>query len=100
MVEVTGADDDARSLLDLLPADSPLAWVRDDDGLIGWGEVARFDATGPDRFPAAEARWKDLVAGAVVRDVVGLPGPCPVAFGSLALVEPPREPVLLVPQPL
>ena len=99
-VEVTGADDDARSLLDLLPADSPLAWVRDDDGLIGWGEVARFDATGPDRFAAAEAWWKDLVAGAVVRDEVGLPGTGPVAFGSFAFDDTPGDSVLVVPQTL
>src|SRR5690625_3246308 len=99
-VELTGGDDDARSLLDLVPLESPLAWVRDDDGLIGWGEVARFDATGPVRFAAAEAWWKDLVAGAVVRDEVGLPGTGPVAFGSFGFDATPGDSVLVVPQPL
>ena len=34
-------------LLDLLPAEHPLAWVRGGDGLVGWGEAARLEVTGP-----------------------------------------------------
>jgi menaquinone-specific isochorismate synthase len=79
--------DDATDLLDLLPADAPLAWVRRGDGLVGWGEALRITVTGPDRFADAERAWHDLLAHAVVRDEVDLPGTGPVAFGSFAFDE-------------
>jgi menaquinone-specific isochorismate synthase len=79
--------DDATDLLDLLPADAPLAWVRRGDGLVGWGEALRITVTGPDRFADAERAWHDLLAHAVVRDEVALPGTGPVAFGSFAFDE-------------
>lgn len=79
--------DDATDLLDLLPADAPLAWVRRGDGLVGWGEALRITVTGPDRFADAEHAWHDVLAHAVVRDEVGLPGTGPVAFGSFAFDE-------------
>ena len=47
--------DDPGGLLDLFPDAHPLCWVRDGEGLVGWGEVARFTATGPERFAAADA---------------------------------------------
>ncbi|MGV8976871.1 MAG: isochorismate synthase [Cellulomonas sp.] len=85
-VACTGADD-ATALLDLLPADAPLAWVRRGDGLVGWGEALRITVTGPDRFADAERAWHEVLAHAVVRDEVGLPGTGPVAFGSFAFDE-------------
>ena len=69
-------------LLALLPDESPLAWIRHGEGLIGWGEVARVDTSGPDRFAAADDWWTDTVGRAAVRDEVGLPGSGLVAFGS------------------
>ena len=33
--------DDPGGLLDLFPDAHPLCWVRDGEGLVGWGEVAR-----------------------------------------------------------
>jgi len=69
-------------LLALLPDESPLAWIRHGEGLIGWGEVARVDTSGPDRFAAADDWWTDTVGRAVIRDEVGLPGSGLVAFGS------------------
>jgi len=71
-------------LLSLLPEDAPLTWVRRGDGLVGWGEAARVEVAGPDRFADAERWWQGLVARAVVRDEVHLPGTGPVAFGSFA----------------
>src|SRR6478735_6685251 len=79
-VRIDAPDD----LLSLLPEDAPLTWVRRGDGLVGWGEAARVDVTGPDRFADAERWWHGLVRSAVVRDEVGLPGTGPVAFGSFA----------------
>ncbi|TQL03303.1 isochorismate synthase MenF [Cellulomonas sp. SLBN-39] len=75
---------DPADLLDLLPQDAPLAWVRRGDGLVAWGEALRVDVHGPDRFADAERAWQQVLAHAVVRDEVGLPGTGPVAFGSFA----------------
>ena len=76
--------EDPGALLDLLPADAPLAWVRRGDGLVGWGEAVRLEVSGADRFADAEVAWRRVLAHAVVRDEVRLPGTGPVAFGSFA----------------
>lgn len=75
---------DPGPLLALLPPDEPLAWVRRGEGLVGWGEAVRIHTVGPGRFTQAQRAWQDLIAHAVVRDEVGLPGTGPVAFGSFA----------------
>lgn len=80
----SGDHPDPADLLDLLPPDAPLAWVRRGDGLVGWGEAVRIEVGGPDRFADAERAWQDVLAHAVVRDEVRLPGTGPVAFGSFA----------------
>ncbi|WP_136519123.1 isochorismate synthase [Cellulomonas telluris] len=79
-----GERPDPADLLDLLPADAPLAWVRRGDGLVAWGEAARVEVHGADRFAAAERAWREVVAHAIVRDEVRLPGTGPVAFASFA----------------
>ncbi|KSW14038.1 isochorismate synthase MenF [Cellulomonas sp. B6] len=79
-----GGDPDPADLLGLLPADAPLAWVRRGDGLVGWGEAVRIEVGGADRFAAAERAWQEVLAHAIVRDEVRLPGTGPVAFGSFA----------------
>lgn len=103
---------DPGPLLGLLPADAsdgaaaaatgagmPLSWVRRGEGLVGWGEAARFSATGDDRFADAELWWQALTHGAVVRDEVGVTGTGPVAFGSFSF-DPgsPRGAALVVPE--
>jgi menaquinone-specific isochorismate synthase len=75
---------DPGPLLSLLPRSGSLAWMRRGEGLVGWGEVARIETSGAQRFADAEQAWSELVAHAVVRDEVGLPGTGPVAFGSFA----------------
>lgn len=78
---------DVGDLLGRLPSPElgqALSWVRRGDGLVGIGEVARFETHGESRFTDADAAWAEMVAGAVVRDSVGLPGTGPVCFGSFA----------------
>ena len=86
------------TLLQRLPrAEGALAWLRDGHGLVGWGEAARLEVSGPDRFSVAQAWWRELVAGCTVDDTVGVRGSGPVAFGSFAFAE--DEPsVLVVPE--
>ena len=67
-----------------LVRDDVLCWTRREAGLAGFGEIARFTATGPDRFLEADIWWRHLVLEAEVSDAVELPGTGPVAFGSFA----------------
>lgn len=75
---------DPGPLLPLLPTGSPLAWVRGNEGLVGWGEAASVRVTGASRFVDAEAWWTALAGAAEVEDDVRLPGSGLVCFGSFA----------------
>lgn len=78
------ADSFPGGLPSFLVRDDVLCWTRREAGLVGFGEVARFTATGPDRFLEADIWWRHLVLEADVMDTVGGPGTGPVAFGSFA----------------
>jgi menaquinone-specific isochorismate synthase len=85
--------------IELLPDErGPLCWVRGSEGLVGWGEVARFTAGGPGRFEAADAWWRDFSSRLDVVDEVGMPGTGAVAFASFAFAADPGESVLVVPR--
>jgi isochorismate synthase len=90
--------DDPGDLLALLPDDSGTAWVRNGDGLVGWGVAAVLRTGGPDRFGAARAWWTEHTRTAVVRDEVGLPGSGLVCFGSFAFADEPGDSVIVVPE--
>ena len=84
-IDGVGALDARDALLSLLPDLGPRlvsSWVRRGEGLVGWGRAVEFTAQGPQRFADAEAWWRGVVASAVVRDEVGIPGTGPVACGS------------------
>lgn len=86
-------------LLGTLPAPTgALSWVRDGTGLVGWGEAARFEASGPDRFAAADRWWREFTDDLVVDDGLGVPGTGPVAFVSMAFSDRPGRSVLIVPE--
>ncbi|MDP9407313.1 MAG: chorismate-binding protein [Actinomycetota bacterium] len=86
------------SLLGLLPDDAPVAWVRAGEGLVGWGEAARIELTGPHQVSRAERWWAELVATAQVTDEVALPGSGLVCFGSFAFDAEASSSVLVVPE--
>ncbi len=78
-----------------------VAWLREGDGMVGWGRAAVVRTAGVGRFEAAEAWWDQVRADAQVEDEVRLPGSGLVAFGSFAFS--PRsgdESVLTVPRTL
>ncbi|MFM6966100.1 MAG: isochorismate synthase MenF [Rhodoluna sp.] len=77
---------DGFSLIDHLPEDA-LAYIRGGEGLVGWGEAIRLEATGPNRIQDLAAQWRALSAGAIVDDRVQLPGSGLVAFGSIAFAD-------------
>ncbi len=73
-------------LLDLVPDTvdpvTVCSWLREGDGLLGWGRVASLQTRGANRFDAAGSWWDELAEAADVVDEVRLPGSGPVAFGS------------------
>jgi menaquinone-specific isochorismate synthase len=87
-----------RPLLDLLPEDRALSWVCRGEGLVGWGEAARLDPAGPERFTEADDWWEYQRERMAVDDEVRLPGTGPVAFASLAFDDRPGRSVLVVPE--
>jgi menaquinone-specific isochorismate synthase len=88
-----------EALLEELPyPQGALSWVRDGSGLVGWGEAARFEASGPHRFAEADRWWRDFTAALDVDDEVDLPGTGPVAFVSMAFGDDPGHSVLVVPE--
>jgi menaquinone-specific isochorismate synthase len=95
----TAEADPQGPLLAHLPEDgSPVAWVREDEGLVGWGVAATVEVSGPDRFERAAAWWRDVCAGLDVRDELGVPGSGPVAFGSFAFADRPGSSRLVLPR--
>jgi menaquinone-specific isochorismate synthase len=79
-----------------LPRAGAIAWLHRGEGLLAWGEVARLEISGRDRFTRAAAWWESVCAGLeiVPSDV---PGAGPVAFGSFAFDEEAMS-VLVVPR--
>jgi menaquinone-specific isochorismate synthase len=88
----------AGPLLGLLPAEGALSWVRHGEGLVGWGEAARLEVSGPDALAEAAAWWAGYTAGLDVADDLGVPGSGPVLFGSIAFDPEVGTSVFVVPQ--
>ncbi len=56
-LDVSGEAWGAIDLLTLLPADEPsFVWLHAERELVGWGEAARLEVSGPERFSRAQ-RW-------------------------------------------
>lgn len=91
--------DDPGPLVRLLPTSSEplLAWLRQGEGIVGWGEAARIEVTGADRFAIADQWWQEVCARATVDDEIRTPGKGLVTFGSFAFEDDPTSSVLIVP---
>lgn len=99
VVHTVGVGLDAvGSLLDLLPAEAPVTWLRRDEGLVGWGVAAVIRTRGTARFSDADKWWSEITGRAEVNDAVNEPGTGLVAFGSFGFADDPGESVLVVPQ--
>jgi menaquinone-specific isochorismate synthase len=90
--------DQAHSLLDLVPSDRPVIWLRRGDGLVGWGVAAEVRTHGVTRFADAGKWWSETTARADVRDDVNDPGTGLVSFGSFAFADDPGDSILVVPK--
>lgn len=90
--------EDPGRLTHRLPDGPGVAWLRGGDGLVGWGELARFEVGGPDRMARAREWWERLCDQLAIEDEVGLPGSGPLAFGSFGFADTPGHSVLVVPR--
>ncbi len=55
-------------LLELLPDDQPLSWIRGGDGMVGWGVFAQTTVRGPDRFTQARNWWHQQLEKFAITD--------------------------------
>lgn len=85
-------------LINHLPQQASV-FIRNGQGLVGFGEAVRITATGPSRMQQLADSWRELVARTQVEDSVGVPGTGLVAFGSFSFADDSSaESVLLVPK--
>lgn len=73
-----------ESLMDLVPDQEPVTWLRNGDGLVGWGTAATLRTHGQDRFGEADRWWAEVVERSQEHDTVQLPGTGMLVFGSFA----------------
>ena len=94
----TARSDDALALLDHLPPEGALSWVRRGDGLVGRGEAARLEVTGPHALTEAAEWWASYTDDLHVDDDLGIPGSGPVLFASIAFDPVAGTSVFVVPE--
>jgi len=84
-------------LLDLLPENHPIAWVRGGDGLVGWGVFATTTVSGPNRFADARHWWQEQLSKMQINDSVHANGTGPILFTSFSF-SPEDTSVLVIPE--
>ena len=84
-------------LLDLLPDAQPLSWVRNGEGLVGWGVHATTTVSGRNRFEDARDWWHHQLETFSVANSVHGSGTGPVLFTSFSF-DRNEESVLVIPQ--
>ncbi len=94
------ADDAGFAIAEHLPEDAS-AFIRNGQGLVGYGEAVRLTARGPRRMQELAEAWRALVATTVVEDQVQQTGSGLVAFGTFSFADDSSaESVLVVPRVL
>jgi menaquinone-specific isochorismate synthase len=88
---------DHLPLLELLPNDAPLSWVRNGEGLVGWGVHATTTVSGKDRFEKARDWWHHQLETFSVANSVHGSGTGPVLFTSFSF-DRNEESVLVIPK--
>ena len=88
---------DHLPLLELLPNDAPLSWVRNGEGLVGWGVHATTTVSGKDRFEKAREWWYRQLETFSVENSVHGSGTGPVLFTSFSF-DRNEESVLVIPR--
>lgn len=91
--------DDPGPLPARLPEGMPITcWVRDGDGVVGWGERATFSHVGVDAARLGARWWQRFANGLRISDEVAVAGTGPIAFGSVAFDQRSGSSTLVVPR--
>ena len=88
---------DHLPLLELLPNDAPLSWLRNGEGLVGWGVHATTTVSGRDRFEQARDWWHHQLETFSIANSVHGSGTGPVLFTSFSF-DRNEESVLVIPK--
>ena len=88
---------DHLPLLELLPNNAPLSWVRNGEGLVGWGVHATTTVSGRDRFEKARDWWHHQLETFSIANSVHGSGTGPVLFTSFSF-DRNEESVLVIPK--
>ena len=100
-LQVNSREFDAPALwsaLEHLP-NNPLVFLKNGEGLIGFGEAARLTSRGEHRMTELASKWRELCGNASIDDEVRASGSGLVAFGSMAFADNSAlESVLIVPK--
>lgn len=100
LTSVSLSEDQDFVLADHLPAGA-LGFIRNGQGLVGYGEAVRLSARGPRRMQELADAWRTLVSRTVIDDQVQQTGSGLVAFGAFAFADDSSaESVLIVPKVL
>ena len=73
--------------MELLPDQQPFTWVRNGEGLVGWGIHASFKVKGAKRFEDARNWWHQQLDSFEINNEVHGPGTGPVLFTSFSFDE-------------
>ena len=90
--------DDPGDLLSWLPDGEAFAFLRGNDGIVGWGVAARLSTTRARSGEQIAAEVEALLAAMTVRDDVTVPGSGPVAIASLVFDPADSGSVVVVPK--
>ena len=88
---------DHLPLLDLLPDNQPLSWVRGGEGLVGWGCYASTKISGKNRFEQARKWWHQHLEKFSISNSVHGSGTGPLLFASFSF-DREDESVLIIPE--
>lgn len=95
---ITPAELGITEFQDLLGSAST-CFIKDHQGLIGWGEAKRLTAIGPNRISELDQQWKELVKTATINNQADLTGSGLIAFGSIAFSNQSNtESILVIPE--
>ena len=70
-----------------MPFENPISWVRNGEGVVGWGCFARTKVSGANRFNLARKWWNDQLDKFEINNPIHLPGTGPLLFTSFSFDE-------------